>query len=266
MAEKKPSWKPNRLQKIAIAAVFTVLIYTIGGFFLLPPMVKNLAEKKLSQALQRQTTITRVKINPYLLTCAIDGFTIKNQAGKEAWISCNHLFVNLQAVSLFKLAVVCKEIQLTDPYVKITRNEDLSYNFSDLLPAAEKAAPEQKKPLRFSLNNIQISGGKIDFIDTPRHTNHQIAEINLGLPLISNLPYHLETKVQPAFSAKVNGTLVQLSGATKPFAKSLETSFKVNIDQLNLPFYLAYLPGKRNFTVTDGTLDTRLTLAYAQPA
>ena len=266
MAEKKPSWKPNRLQKIAIAAVVAVIVYTLSGFFLLPPLVKNLAEKKLSQALERQTTITRVKINPYLLTCAIDGFTIKNQAGKETWISCNHLFVNLQAVSLFKLAVVCKEIQLTDPYVKITRNEDLSYNFSDLLPAAEETAPEQKKPLLFSLNNIQISGGKIDFIDTPRHTNHQIAEINLGLPLISNLPYQLETKVQPAFSAKVNGTLIQLTGATKPFAKSLETSFKINIDQLNLPFYLAYLPGKRNFTVTDGTLNTRLTLAYAQPA
>jgi uncharacterized protein involved in outer membrane biogenesis len=266
MTEKKPSWKPNRLQKVAIATVVAVIVYTLGGFFLLPPLVKSLAEKKLSQALERQTTITRVKINPYLLTCAIDGFTIKNQAGKEAWISCNHLFVNLQAVSLFKLAVVCKDIQLTDPYVKITRNEDLSYNFSDLLPAAEKAAPEQKKPLRFSLNNIQISDGKIDFTDTPRKTKHHITEINLGLPLISNLPYHLETKVQPAFSAKVNGTLVQLSGATKPFSKSLETSFKINIDQLNLPFYLAYLPGERNFTVTDGTLDTRLTLAYAHPA
>jgi len=262
MAEKKPSWKSSQIQKIAIVAIVAVIVYTLGGFFLLPPLVKSLAEKKLSQALERQTTISRVKINPYLLTCAIDGFTIKNRAGSEAWISCKHLLVNLQAVSLFKLAVVCKEIQLTDPYVKITRNEDLSYNFSDLLPAEEETAPEQKKPLRFSL----ISGGKIDFIDNPRHTNHQIAEINLGLPLISNLPYLLETKVQPAFSAKVNGTPVKLSGATKPFADSLETSFNVNIDQLNLPFYLAYLPGKRNFTVTDGTLDTRLTLAYAQPA
>ena len=202
MAEKKPSWKPNRLQKIAIAAVVAVIVYTLSGFFLLPPLVKNLAEKKLSQALERQTTITRVKINPYLLTCAIDGFTIKNQAGKETWISCNHLFVNLQAVSLFKLAVVCKEIQLTDPYVKITRNEDLSYNFSDLLPAEEETAPEQKKPLRFSLNNIQISGGKIDFIDNPRHTNHQIAEINLGLPLISNLPYHWRPRYNRRFPPK----------------------------------------------------------------
>ncbi|NIA18977.1 MAG: DUF748 domain-containing protein, partial [Xanthomonadaceae bacterium] len=265
MTEKKPSWRPNRLQKIAIVAILAVILYTLCGFFLLPPLVKNLAEKKLGEALHRQTVIDQVKINPYLLTCTIDGFTINNQASNEAWISCKHLFVNLQAVSLFKLAVVCKEIQLTDPYVKITRNEDLSYNFSDLLPAAENTAPKQKKPLRFSLNNIQISGGKIDFTDTPRKTEHHITEINLGLPLISNLPYYLETKVQPAFSAKVNGTLMQLAGATKPFAKSLETSFNVNIEHLNLPFYLAYLPGKRNFTVTDGSLNTQLTLAYAQP-
>ena len=267
MADKKPSWKPNRLQKIAIAAVFAVVVYTIVGFFILPPVVKSLAEKKLSQALQRQATITKVKINPYFLTCDINGFTIKNRIGNETWISCRRLFVNLQAVSLFKLALVCKEIQLTDSYVKITRNEDLSYNFSDLLLPAKKTNNDKKphKLLSFSLNNIQISGGKIDFIDTPRHTNHHITEINLGLPLISNLPYHLETKVQPTFSAKVNGTLVQLSGAAKPFAKSLETSFKLNIDHLNLPFYLAYLPDKRNFTITDGTLDTRLILAYAQP-
>ena len=268
MADMKPSWKPNRIQKFAIAAVFVFFFYTIIGFFLLPPLVKSLAEKKLSQALQRQATITRVKINPYLLTCDIGGFSIKNRTGADIWISCRHLFVNFQAISLFKFALVCKEIQLADPYVKITRNEDLSYNFSDLLPTAKKTKNDKKsrKLLRFSLNNIQINGGKIDFIDTPRHTNHHINEINLKLPLISNLPYYLETKVQPTFSAKINGTLVQLSGATKPFADSLETSFNVNIDQLNLPFYLAYLPGKRNFTITDGTLDTRLTLAYAQPA
>jgi len=266
MAKKKPSWKPNRLQKIAIAAIVAVIVYTLGGFFLLPPLVKNLAEKNLGKALHRRTVINQVKINPYLLTCSVDGFTIKNRAGSETWISCKHLLVNLQAVSLFKLAVVCKEIQLTDPYVKITRNKNLSYNFSDLLPAPDKNSAKQKKTLRFSLNNIQISGGKIEFIDTPHNTDHHITEIHLGLPLISNLPYYLKARVQPVFSARVNGTPVQLTGGTKPFADSLETSFNVNIDHLNLPFYLAYLPGKRNFTITDGTLDTRLTISYAQPA
>ncbi|MBN2332130.1 MAG: DUF748 domain-containing protein [Deltaproteobacteria bacterium] len=266
MTEKKSSWKPTSIQKAVILAVAAVLFYTLGGFFLLPPLVKHLAVKNITRALHRQTAINQVKINPYLLTCTIDEFKIQKQASTDAWITCDQLFVNLQAVSLFKLALVVKELQVVNPTVSITRNEDRSYNFSDLLISPPKDAAEKTgKPLRFSLNNISISGGQIQFIDTPRQTRHRVTDLTLGLPLISNLPYHLETHVQPSLAARVNGTPVSLQGTTKPFADTLETSFNIDIDHLDLPFYLAYIPGERNFTVKQGSLSSKLTLAYAQP-
>ena len=83
--------------------------------------------------------------------------------------------------------------------------------------------------------------------------------------MISNLPNLVKADVEPLFSAVVNGTPLFAKGKTKPFYQSLETHFAINIDKLNLPYYLSYLPGERNFALAAGDLTTRLDLVYIQP-
>lgn len=267
MSEEQSPQKVARLKKILILFAAAVILYTLVGFFLLPLLAKHLAVKNITQAVNRQTVINKIKINPYLLTLKIEGLSVQRLRSSEPWIACDQLFANLQAVSLFKLALVIKELQVIGPSIAIIRNEDGSYNFSDLLSAAPKDTEDKAgKPLLFSLNNISISNGSLAFIDTPQQTEHRITDLKLGLPLISNLPYHLETRVEPYFEARLNDTPVTLQGTTKPFAETLETSFNIDIGDIDLPFYLAYIPGERNFTIDRGMLSAKLNLAYSQPS
>jgi hypothetical protein len=135
-----------------------------------------------------------------------------------------------------------------------------------LIEKKETKPPEKEKskPLRFSLNNIKIENGSIDFLDEPKQTKHTVRELSIGIPFLSNIPAHVQRYVQPHFSAKINDSLYTLEGKTKPFADSLETSLDINIKDLDIPYYLAYSPMKMNFKLVSAYLDTDAKISFIQ--
>jgi uncharacterized protein involved in outer membrane biogenesis len=250
---------------IWIAGFF--LFFVLAGFFVVPPLAKHLLIKNLSETLHRDVSIKQIKINPLKLTVAVNGVVVKEKETSETVFSFEEFFANIKAISLFKMAIVINEIRLTKPYVKLIRDEDGSYNFSDLIEkASEDRSPSEKtsKPIQFSINNIIISGGAIDFLDIPKEVFHEITELNLAVPFISNMKYHIETFIQPRLSASVNGDAFVIEGKTKPFADSLETDFDINIKDLDLADYLGYVPTRKHFSLLSGSLNLIAKVAYIQ--
>ncbi len=257
-----------RLKKILIGVVLFFVVFTLVGFFILPPILKSVLVKKLSENLHREVTIQQIKLNPYTLSLTVRGLQVEERQGSETFLSFDELYVNLQSFSALRMALILKEIRLTKPYIRIDRNEDKTYNFSDLIEKKETPPPEKPaerpKPFRFSLNNIRIIDGSIDFWDGPKQTKHTVRELNIGLPFISNIPAYIDIFVQPVFSAKINETPYKLQGDTKPFRDTLETVFDINISDLDLPYYLAYLPMKLNFKIVSAFLDVQTKISFTQ--
>jgi len=264
MYEKK--LRPH-LKKILVGLIIFFAAFTLLGFFGLPPILKFILAKKLSENLHREVTINQIKLNPYALSIAVRGLTIKDKDRSETFVSCEEIFVNLQSLSALKRALILSEIRLKQPLIKITQHPDGSYNFSDLIAKKETKPPEKdkSKPLNFSLNNIKIENGSVDLLDESRQKKHTIRELNIGIPFLSNIPYYVETYVQPSFSANINGTPYTIQGKTKPFTESRETTFDININDLNIPYYLAYVPMKMNFKIASAYLDTQTQISFVQP-
>jgi uncharacterized protein involved in outer membrane biogenesis/outer membrane protein OmpA-like peptidoglycan-associated protein len=260
--------KRHPVRKILLWSAALVLLYAIVGFFVVPPILKSILTRQLSEQFHRQTTIEEIRMNPFALTCRVRGLSIKDRDGSGPFISFKELYVNLEAASLIKWGPVLREVRLTAPYLMLVRKEDLSYNFSDLLqdfaakPQPEASAPA--KPFRFSVNNIQIEQGTIDFDDRPKQTRHVVSDMAVTIPFISNLPYYIDVFVQPSFQATVNGTPVTLGGKTKPFVDSHETSLDINVSNFQLPKYMEYVPIEMKFKIPSGSLDTQLSLSFIQ--
>ncbi len=258
-----------RLKKILIGVVLFFVVFTLVGFFVIPPILKSILVKKLSENLHREVAIQQIKFNPYALSLTVRGFQMKDRQSSETFLSFEELYVNLQSLSALRMALIFKEIRLKGPYVKIHRNEDETYNFSDLLEKREaqpvEKPAEKPKPLRFSLNNIRIENGSIDFWDGPKQTKHTVRELNIGLPFLSTIPSYVDVFVQPLFSARINDTPYELRGKTKPFQNTLETVFDITINDLDLPYYLAYLPMKLNFKIVSAFLDVQTQISFLQP-
>jgi len=255
-----------RLKKILIGFIIFFVVFTLVGFFVLPPILKSILIKQLSQNLHRDVTINQIKINPYALSVTARDLMITDRGSSETFVSCEEIFLNLQSLSALRMALILKEIRLTKPFIKITRHQDMSYNFSDLIEKKEAKPPEKEKlkPLRFSLNNIRIENGSIDFFDEPKQTKHTIRELNIGVPFLSNILSYVQIYVQPEFSAKINGTPYSIQGKTKPFADSLETSLDINIKDLDIPYYIAYVPTKMNFKIVSAFLDTQTKISFIE--
>jgi len=262
----------RKLLKVALWTVGVVALFALVGFFAVPPIAKHYLVKNLSEVLGRQVTIEQIKVNPFALSAAVRGVSVKEPASPDVFVSFQELFVDLQAESIVRRGPILREIRLDRPYVHIVRRDDGSYNFSDLVAkftsgpekpgAATGAAKKDQQQPRFSLNNIQVLAGKVVFDDRPKKAQHAVTEINIAIPFLTNLPYLVESYVQPSFSAKVDATPIALTGRSKPFATPREAQLDLNIYSLDIPRYLEYLPVKLPVKIASALLETRLTASF----
>jgi hypothetical protein len=262
----------RRAIKIAAWLVGFFILFSIVGFFVVPPVMKSVLVKKLSENLHRQVSIGEIKVNPYLLSVSVKKIAIKERQKSDIFVSLDEIYTQVSALSVFKRALLVKELKIVKPYFNIIRGADESFNFSDLLAAKEgekaQAPPpekKEKKPFLFSVNNIVISGAQVEFFDGGEKVQHSIKDMNIAVPFISNTPYYVSRYVEPAFSANINGAAYSLQGKTKPFAEPMEMHLDINIKDLNLPKYMAYLPVKANFTLLSGAMDLTSKISFVQP-
>jgi hypothetical protein len=158
-----------RRHKFVRWIVGLLLFYAILGFFILPPIIRAVAVKQLSRQLDREVSIEKVKINPFVLSTTVRGLLIKDKDG-QPFISWDEVYVNFQLSSFLGHAWVFKEISVTKPYARMQINKDYTLNFSDLVAKfstnAPSAAPTKPaKPLALRVGRLQITGASASFSD-----------------------------------------------------------------------------------------------------
>jgi len=249
-----------RIRKIAIWMVS--ILVAIGVIFGLavPPLIRGKVAAVLSDKLHRQVSIEQLRMNPYTMSVTVRGFVMNERQSSAPAVSFDELYVNLEMRSIFRLAPVLKKIRLVKPYVSLVRNEDRKYNFQDLIEEFTSGPPGPTP--RFSLNNIEIVDGKIDFDDRPEQTKHTVSQIKIGVPFISSLPSQIEIKVQPEFSALINGAPFHLAGNTTPFKDSHESTLGGEFEKIEIAKYLEYSPVALNFKVPSGQLYGKIEAAF----
>ena len=256
-----------RTRKVAIWLVAIVVAFGILAGLVAPPLLRGKLASELSTKLHRQVSIEQIRINPFAMSVTVRGFLDEGTPGIR---DCGSPLTNSTQTwnfnPYFAGHLFLKKSAWSNPTSTVVRNEDHTYNFTDLIDEFTKGPPEPKGPPaptpRFALNNIQLLDGKIDFDDRPEQTKHAITSIKIGVPFISSIPSQVEIKVQPAFYALVNGAPFQIDGEAKPFKDSRESTIHLDIDKLQIPKYVEYSPVELNFKVPSGQLNTKLTVAF----
>ena len=151
---KAPVWSSisRRKRKLAIWALVLLLVYTIVGFLILPPIIRSVAVKQISKQLGREVSIEKIKLNPFAFSCAVRGLLIKDRDG-QPFVFWDEVYVNLQLSSFFGHAWVIKEVSVSKPVVRVQVNKDNTFNFSDILAKfATNAPPAPPKPVNTATN------------------------------------------------------------------------------------------------------------------
>ena len=247
--------------------MFVVGLYALVGFLVVPPIAKKTIADKAQEKLGRVVAIDDLSFNPFTLVATAKGFRIMEADGKTPFASFDQLDLDGSITSAWRLAPVVDQLTLAGLKVNLVRETDTRYNVSDVLArlAAPPAKPESGRS-EFSISNIRLTGARIDFEDKPKGKKHQVSEIDVAIPFVSNLPTHLKEFVQPTFSAKVNGAPLHLKGETLPFENSLRTHLAIDLDALDVQRYVEYSPTPLPVKIDSGKLDAKLSIRFTQAA
>lgn len=253
--------KPTKYILITAAIAISIIVFATA---LLPIIVRNKAVSALKEATGREVRLSSVSINPFTLTVTMTDFAIAEKTGPPL-VAFHKATASLALASVYKRAFILSEVALDAPSVSLVRSAPNRFNFSDIIGRQQKGEkPEQGKPLLFSLNNIIVKNGSIDFDDrmTAGGRKHAIRDLQISIPFISNIPYLADRYVDPRLTAVVNGAPFSFAGKLKPLSKSLETSVHIGLKGLNLPQYLAYAPVPPPVDLTSGRLTLDMDLSY----
>jgi uncharacterized protein involved in outer membrane biogenesis len=136
--------------------------------FILPGIVKERAIRGIEAATGRKLTIGRIAINPLTWTAEVEKVRLTERGRNVTFVSFSSARISVSPVSIFRAAPVVSELRLISPYVHLERTAANTYNFSDLLHRKESGGAGKEIPTesaQFSLNNIIISNGAVDFDD-----------------------------------------------------------------------------------------------------
>ena len=280
----------TRMLWLALCPVIFLTVYSTVGYVLIPYLIKTTVPAMISERIGRPVTFGSTDFDPYALRIVVNngiiGPRLDDPEDKiDPVLSFRELAVNLELKSFVRAAVVSKSVQVDKFYAHIVRNSDSSYNIINLFQKLfESSGGEQGHflvPFPFLFNNISISNSQVVFEDVPAGKTHAIKEMYLDLPILSNISANSERPaaepetvvadsspatdqyVNPRFSAVINGSKVEFTGKTKMVGRQLEAHIDLSLTDLDIPYYLAYLPMDKNVSIINGKADLDMDLIFA---
>ncbi|MFU2489222.1 DUF748 domain-containing protein [Thauera sp. WH-1] len=272
--ESNPAARSGRGRRKVLWIGATLLALAAIVYLAAPPLARHYTEKLLGETLGREVAVDRVLINPFRLTAEVGGLSIKEADGGGEALAFETLRANLELESLVRGGIVLHELALIAPRLRLEVDAAGRHNWADVAERlaalggaeADADADADAAPLLFSIGNIRISNGHVTVADKARGLTHELSDIGLGVPFVSNLPVRVDVFVQPSLSASLNGQPLLLNARTKPFAESQETILDVALKQFDLAPWLAYLPMEARFRLPSALLTTNLELSFSQPS
>ena len=244
-----------------------IILFGLLGYFWLPGYAKTKLETLLSEALHRPVTVQAIEIQPFTLELTIRGFRIGEKpdgvdAG-EALFSVDELYTNLSSASVMKRAPVISALSIKEPVIRLVREGEQRFNITDLVEDLLNRPDEGTKSM-FSVSNITLSGGRFEFIDRLKKSQQEISEIRIGVPFVANFENEQEAWVEPHFSAKVNGAVLDLNGKVRPFTRNREATLELKLNDVDLTRIDEYSPIPVGISLLSGRFDSDLLLTFTQ--
>ena len=191
-----------RFVKILLSLPFLIAasvlgLYALGGFVVAPWWIKRELPQLLQTHLSATGSLGDIAINPFKLTLDARNFQMTEAGGTTPAIAFDRLFVDFEAMSLFKRAWTFADITIERPRVNLEIDAKDTLNLGKLapqkpVPPKPETANEKSAPPRLLLEKFALRQGVVAFTDkglSPPPTA-KLEPIEFELHDLSTLPDH----------------------------------------------------------------------------
>ena len=252
--------------------VLALALLMAVAWWAMPAVLKSQAEQRLGALLGRTVSIGQIEFKPWSLELTVRQIQIAGlTAAATPLLKIERLHINADARSLFRMAPVLQALELDAPQVHLTRTGVGRYDIDDVLARLQaKSTPETSaEPNRFALYNMQLKGGSLTLDDRALAGRlHELRELQITLPFLSNLPAEVSVKVEPRLAFMLNGAAFDSGAQATPFAQNRASNLRLSFKDLDLSSYLAYVPASVPVRLKRGviSLDAAVKFAMAEGA
>ncbi len=241
------------IRRIGVPVGAVIVLFGLVGFVGVPILLRHIITEQVAAALNRPVHVGVIAFNPYSLKVDLDQLQIGERGTSQPFIDISHLRIGMSWASLFRLALVVKELRVERPVIHLVRSAEQRFNVSDLLDRPVRV-DRSRTPFLFAVANLQLNDGTVQFDDKVLGKRHTIEHVQVDIPFISNLPADVEIAVQPSLRMVVDGSPLHISGKATPFAKLPASVVDLKLQQLDLSRYRTYLPQETPITFAKGKL------------
>ena len=146
----------KKYNKLAIWAVSLLVVYTVGGFLVLPAVLEAQLPSIISEKLGKPVVVQNIALNPFSLSVNIQGFEIQEH-DQTPIVGFQELYVNFQLSSIYRKSFTFAQIRLVLPYGLIIIRPDGTVNISDLNKPGESVSAENQNPSETAPSSSQKS-------------------------------------------------------------------------------------------------------------
>jgi hypothetical protein len=246
---------------LLIAGSFLAL-FSIVGFFVIPPVARSQLEKRASAALGRRVTVEKLRLNPFALSVTLEKLDVRSADGTRSFLGWDRLYVDCGGLSSLFGEWVLSAIELEGFHAEVARLPDGSFDFADILakltpsldaPKKDAATEKPSRPLR--IGRLSLTGATLSFTDlsgkTPFKTvlgptSFELSDFSTTVS--PGAPARFETTTESGEKVSWKGTL-----GIAPLASSGE----FNVEALLLSKYAPYYSGLAPISVLDGRLSLK---------
>ncbi len=250
----------HRNKKIIIAAGL-IAFYALAGFFLLPALLEPRIREAISERTNCPVRLGELRVNPFALSTTVRDFTLMDR-DSVPMVTFKELYINFEAVSLFRQAWVFSEIHLSRPDIFVGVRADGTTNLADAMPpdsvSVESAEPPDTlvpPPVAVAVQDLRIDSGRVVFEDRARPTVYRsdFDSLELSLKDFTTLP---NEDGEYRFEA-TNGRDAVVRWQGRVSVVPLRSSGSLELLNLRVERFWDYIRHSVNYEIPTGFADIR---------
>jgi hypothetical protein len=252
-----------------LAPLILIVLYGVGGYFLVPALIKGPVTGMLSERLERPIEVKRIVFAPFTLNLYLEEVSIgvvRGGTGRGGeLLACETVRCRLGLKRIIRGRLLCDRINLEQLSLHVRRDEAGLTDVFDILNIFTLQVNREIAsvwPAWLDAGELVIRDGTIVFDDDLVGRRYLVEQLELYLPPAA--PDMVENERLPEISALINGSPVQAEAVRVVDGKGeSETSLALHIGEVMLSSYLDYFPWQDGqYRLTEGRADIDLKIVF----
>ncbi len=249
--------KPSRRKRWLILLASGLVAGLLLVAFLFPYILKRYIETHSEEWIGRKVTIGSIILNPFTFRYGVNDVTCYEPKSDEVFVSWADISVRSNLWAGFRAGHWrFTGLRITEPYVHIVQRGN-RFNFSDLMELGGEDAVEvdTTDPVRFSMEDIRLTGGRIDYISDVLASPVGIRDLNATSNIISSESARMEFGL--GFELNDGG---RMDGGFLVDTEQERYAINAHLRAFALPQLLPYLQDFFSCKALEGSMDIDLNL------